>query len=428
MKGRLLVSLILLIAASSGYVQARDLLIRNARVYTLTDQGILDNADIYIKEGKISAVGSDLPSTADSDVIEAAGKQVTPGLVNSYTHIGIVEIDLVAQTADEATLDIQFSASYAVAPAINPNSTLIPQNRINGLTYAVVAPESGHHVFAGQGAIIQLGDPDSMLINGSVAVFANYGGAAELLAGGSRAAAYAKLRQSLLDAREYAANEKAVRKGEWREFTLPLHDLAALVPVVAGGKALVVSTHRASDIRAMLTLKQEIVFKLIIAGATEAWMVADDLAAAGVPVIIDPMANVPLDFDRLGARLDAAARLHEAGVTLLFRGVDYMGTHSAYLVRQAAGNAAAYGLPPIEAIKAMTLNPATVFGFDDQSGSIVAGKSADLVIWDGDPLELLTRAETVIIGGAVMPKVSRATRLRDRYRELKSNVPSYYNR
>lgn len=428
MRGRFFL-LLLMAGAAPGQAQAGELLIRNAQVYTLEEPPVLTATDIYIKDGRIAALGAGLSPDGAPKVIDATGKQVTPGLVNSYTHLGIVEIDLVAETADTATIDPQFSASYSVAPAFNPRSTLIPENRIHGVTHAVVAPESGHHVFAGQGFVMRLDHPDPMILSERAALFANYGGPpSELLAGGSRAAAYAKLRQSLLDAKEFDANRVAVREGRWREFVLPLHDLEALVPVVKGDRLFVVSVHRASDIQAILQLKKELGLDLVLAGTSEAWMVANDIASAGVPVIIDPMANLPGDFDRLGARLDAATRLHEAGVTLLFCGVDFMGTHSAFLVRQAAGNAAAHGLPPVEAIKAMTLNPARVFGFADQFGSIAPGKTADLVIWDGDPLELLTRAEAVVIDGEVIPMVSRSTRLLHRYRDLGDSRRLFYRR
>jgi imidazolonepropionase-like amidohydrolase len=360
--------------------------------------------------------------------IEAPGGSVTPGLFNAYTHLGVVEIDQVAETVDQATLDPLFSASFRVAPALNPRSTLVAQNRIHGLTHAVVAPEAGHHVFAGQGAVVRLGGPEGFTLDASVAVFASYGSSGGHFAGGSRAAAYAKLRQSLADAREFAANRAAVLRGDWRDFALPLHDLEALVPLLGGRKPLVVTSHRASDMQALLDLKREFALRLVIAGASEAWLIAGQLAAAGVPVIIDPMANVPESFDRLGARLDNAALLHAAGVPLLFRGVDFMGTHAAWLVRQGAGNAAAHGLPPVEAIRAMTRTPAEVFGMADRFGSIAPGRAADLVIWDGDPLEVTTRATAVLIDGEVVPMVSRATRLRDRYLDLDSPTPFGFRR
>ena len=217
--------------------------------------------------------------------------------------------------------------------------------------------------------------------------------------GGSRASSYLKMQQALADTQEYEANRHAVRTGNWRDLSLEVHDLEALIPVIAGNLPLVVTVHRASDINVLLELKKQFGFKLVIAGASEAWRVADKLAREDVAVIIDPMANLPIDFDQLAARLDAAALLDAAGVTVLFTGVDFRHTHSAFLVRQAAGNAVAYGMDRTAALKAMTLNPAIVFGFADKAGSLEPGKQANLVIWDGDPFEIMTLAEQVIVKG-----------------------------
>ena len=411
---------------SSNY--ANDILIKNARIYTLTDKGTIDNGFILVKDGLIKRVGEHADFDFDGKVIDAAGKSVTPGLVNAYTHIGLVEIYAVSQSLDISTEDLLFGPSFQIAPAINPYSTVIPHNRIHGLTHALVVPEPGHQVFAGQGATVRLNDSGSIILNDSVAVFANFAAAGSKLTGGSRAAAYAKIRQSLIDALDYKLNRSKIASGNWREYFLPLHDLEALIPVISGEKLLVVTAHRASDIRVLLKLQAEFDLRLVIAGASEGWLVAKELAAANVPVIIDPMANLPRDFDRLAARLDSAARMQEAGVTVLFTASDLMATHAAYRVRQAAGNAVAYGMPVTEAIKAMTLNPAQVFGFANRFGSIESGKDADLVIWDGHPLELLTRADNVIMGGREMPMVSRATRLRDRYRDPSTDYPPAYQK
>ena len=419
---------ILLLILCAGPARADPILVRDATVYTLADAGTLENTDIYINDGVITAIGAGLPAGPGVEIIEAGGRPVTPGLINPYTYLGIVEISAVEETVDVETEDELFSASYAIAPAINPASSVLPQNRIHGLTLAIVAPDSGHHVFAGQGAAIHLVRSGPVLLDGSVAVYAVYGSRSGRHAGGSRAAAYARLRYALLDTREYLANREAVRRGEWRDLTLPVHDLESLVPVVEGDKPLVVDVQRASDIRSLLELKREFDLNLVIAGAAEAWMAADALAAAGVPVILDPLANLPGSFDRLGARLDAAARLHAAGVKLLFADFVSTGAHNPYLVRQSAGNAAAHGLPPIEALRAMTRNPAETFGLAGRFGTIEVGKSADLVLWDGDPLEIMTRAERVIIGGEAIPMVSRATRLRERYRDLDSAMPYIYRK
>jgi imidazolonepropionase-like amidohydrolase len=411
---------------SSNY--ANDILIKNARIYTLTDKGTIENGFILVKDGKIENVGAHADFDFNGKVIDAKGKSVTPGLVNAYTHIGLVEIYQVSQSLDISTEDKLFGPSFQIAPAINPYSTVIPQNRIHGLTHALVVPEPGHQVFAGQGASIRLHDSGSIILNDSVAVFANFAANGSKLTGGSRAAAYAKIRQSLIDALDYKLNRSKIASGNWREYFLPLHDLEALMPVINGEKPLVVTAHRVSDIQVLLKLKSEFDLRLVIAGASEGWLVAKELADAKVPVIIDPMANLPRDFDQLAARLDSAARMQAEGVTVLFTGIDFMATHAAYQVRQAAGNAAAYGMPVTEAIKAMTLNPAKVFGFANRFGSIEAGKDADLVVWDGHPLELLTRVDRVIMGGKEVSMVSRATRLRDRYRHRGSDYPPAYQK
>ncbi len=408
---------------------AADVLIQNAKVYTATDAGLIENGSILIREGRIAAVGEQVEAGPDAMRIDASGKQITPGLVNSYTRLGLLEINLIAQTVDATTKDEQYSASFAIAAGINPYSTLIPYNRTHGLTQAIVVPGSGHHLFAGQGAAIRLSDdPDMVVIDDSVAVFANFGSAGGEMAGGSRAAAYIKMRHALLDAREYGKNRQAIRTGKWRTLSLPLHDLAALLPVLNASKPFVVKVEKASDIKKMLDLAQEFQLNLVLAGATEGWMVAAEIARAGVPVILNPMANLPANFDRLGARFDNARLLHEAGVKILLSRMNFiMETHAAHLVRQAAGNAVSYGLPIEEAIKAMSLYPAQVFGFAERFGSIEPGKQADLVIWSGDPLELLTRAEQVIIAGQMLPMVSRSTRLGERYRKLDAE-PSFIYR
>jgi imidazolonepropionase-like amidohydrolase len=406
---------------------AAELLVKGARLYTLTDAGIIEDGDIYIRDGIIENIGIGLQAGESVRVIDAAGKQVTPGLINASSQLGLVEISAVSDSVDVETEDMHYSASFTITPAINPSSSAIPHNRIHGLTHAVLAPSFGHHVFAGQGAVIRL-DMSSSVINGSVAVYARFDSTAGEFAGGSRAAAFTKIRQAFLDTREFSDNRDAVRRGEWREFSLPINDLEALVPVVFNIKPLVVTSHRASDIRTLIGLKNEFGLKMIIAGATEAWMLADELSVAGIPVIMDPMANLPRNFDRLGARLDAAARLQAAGVKVLF--TDYVTSSplSPYLVRQSAGNAAAYGMDRIEAIKAMTIYPAEVFGFAGRYGSIEEGKVADLVIWNGDPLEIMTGADVVLMNGEVIPMVSRSTRLRDRYRDLDSDVPFIFRK
>jgi imidazolonepropionase-like amidohydrolase len=410
-------------------LSANDILIQDARIYTSADAGIIDNGDIYIKDGIITEIGSGLEMPLNTTVINGNGMQITPGLITAHSQLGLVEISAVSDTVDVRTKDKLYSASYNISTAFNPSSSAIPHNRIHGLTRAIIAPSFGHHVFAGQGAAIGLNDSESSpVLNNSVAVYARFDSSASEYAGGSRAAAYTKIRQSLLDTREFIENESKVLSGDWRELSLPVHDLQALIPVITGDKPLVITSHRASDIRTLLKLKEEFGLSMVIAGASEAWMVATELSAANVSVIMDPLANLPSNFDRLGARLDSAARLQLAGVKLLFANYVSATPHNPYLVRIAAGNAVAYGMSAIEAIKSMTIYPAETFGFADKFGSIEIGKLADLILWDGDPLELLTSAEHVIINGEILPMVSRSTRLRDRYRDLQDEQPFIYRK
>jgi imidazolonepropionase-like amidohydrolase len=419
--------LMLVAIVATGAARAADLLIENARLHTLGPLGTIERGSILIEAGKIVAVGEQL-SAAGAQVIDASGMQVTPGLMDAQTQLGLVEISGVSASVDYITEDHKFGPSFTIAEALNPWSTLIPYNRAHGLLRAIVAPLSGHEVFAGQGAAIRLGSPENFVSDASVAVFASIGGANSQFAGGSRAAAFASLRRALLDAQDFAGHRELVYAGKWRDYSRSIYDLDALVPLLSGEKVLVVNAHRRSDLLALIGLKKEFQLRMVIAGASEAWLLAEELAQAQVPVIIDPMANVPVDFDQLGARLDAAARLARAGVTVMFSAPGFMNTSSAHLVRQGAGNAAAYGMPVEVALKAMTLNPATVFGFADRFGTIEPGKDADLVVWDGDPLELLTSAHKVIVEGRLMPMVSRASRLRDRYRVLDTDLPHAYRK
>ena len=304
------------------------------------------------------------------------------------------------------------TASLKVADAFNPNSTLLPHNRTHGLTHALSVPEANTGLFAGQVSLIELGN-QPRVIHDSVAVAMDFTEHGVSLAGNSRAAAMAVLRQNLADTIDFAANKRAAMAGERRDYSLSLADLEALEPVVSGAKPLIVSTHRASDISAMLALANDYGLTLIFRGATEGWMVADAIAAAKVPVIMDPIYNLPVSYESLGARLDNAKLLADAGVTLVFTGMG-SSTHNAHLVRQSAGNAVANGLDKLAAIAAMTVTPAQLFNAN-VSGEIKLGAVADLVMWGGDPLEMTSEAELVIIDGDVVPMASRSLQLRDRY-------------
>ena len=401
---------LLVLTLVSTLATASSILIKDADIYA--SSGLLVKTNLYIKNGKIAAIGAQSPATADIE-IQGLGKSITAGLFNSSTQLGTVEVSAIEQTVDFYSENETVTASLRIADVFNPRSTLIPHNRVHGLTHGLLIPESGTHLFAGQVALVQLGNQPKV-IHPSLAVALDFTERGISLMGGSRAAALVQLRQALDDAKDFSRNRKAALAGDHRDYVLSYADLAALEPVVNGTKPLLVRTNRASDISVILELAKNFQLQLILSSALEGWMVADEIAKAQVPVIIDPIHNLPNSYESLGARLDNAKLLADAGVKLLFTGMDWHNTHNAYLVRQSAGNAVANGLDKSVAIAAMTTNPAQLFNAP-VTGDIAIGDIADLVLWGGDPLELTSEAELVMIEGEIIPMKSRSLQLRDRY-------------
>ena len=401
---------LLVLTLVSTLATASSILIKDADIYA--SSGLLVKTNLYIENGKIAAIGAQSPATADLE-IQGLGKSITAGLFNSSTQLGTVEVSAIEQTVDFYSENETVTASLRIADVFNPRSTLIPHNRVHGLTHSLLIPESGTHLFAGQVALVQLGNQPKV-IHPSLAVALDFTERGISLMGGSRAAALVQLRQALDDAKDFSRNRKAALAGVHRDYVLSYADLAALEPVVNGTKPLLVRTNQASDISTILELAKNFQLQLILSSALEGWMVADEIANAQVPVIIDPIHNLPNSYESLGARLDNAKLLADAGVKLLFTGMDWHNTHNAYLVRQSAGNAVANGLDKSVAIAAMTTNPAQLFNAP-VTGDIAIGDIADLVLWGGDPLELTSEAELVMIEGEVIPMESRALQLRDRY-------------
>lgn len=401
--------------------------ITGARLHTLGPSGVIDNGTIVIRDGRIEAVGANLDVPRDAQRIDAAGKIVTPGLYDAYSYIGVVEVSLVVETNDRVQSGARYTASFRVADAINPRSTLIPVNRIEGITRAVVTPavaaESFSSPVAGLGSVIHLGGVEDYLVARDAALYVHLGEEGAALAGGARGLTLMRLREALQDARDFSEHRGAFETRARRQYSASRPDLEALAETLDGERPVVVSVDRASDIRTALRLADEFGLKLVVAGGAEAWMEADRLAAAQVPVILDPMENLPDHFESLGATLENAARLHAAGVTVAFATGE---SHNARNMRQAAGNAVAYGLPWDAALAAMTVNPARIFGLEGATGSLQTGKDADLVVWDGDPLEVTSAAERVFIRGRDIPMVSRHTLLRDRYGNDAGPLPPQY--
>ncbi len=407
-KRAILVAALLLAPALAG---AQDFLIRGARVHTAGDAGTLAKADILVQDGRIAAVGSDLAAPAGSAVIEASGRPVTPGLFGGIAQIGLEEVNLEPSTYD-AELKLAAPAwqhmwrpEFDVTPAFNPRSNVLGVTRIEGVTWSTIAPLAADTVIIGQGAAVTLDGRFDAALPGSRTLFVNWGSAAHDASGGSRAAQYMLFDQAIREVREPGSSGSAA-------LLLP-EGRAALKAYLAGGR-VVFHVERASDIREVVRFAKARGMRPVIAGGAEAWIVARELAEAGVPVILDPLANLPDDFDRLGARLDNAKLLHEAGVRIAFTQDDSFHLRKS---RQLAGNAVAHGLPWEAALAALTSAPADIFGIGTTHGRIAPGQAADLVLWSGDPLEVTTVAEQVWIAGSPVAMRSRQTELRDRYLE-----------
>ncbi|NND59158.1 MAG: amidohydrolase family protein [Gammaproteobacteria bacterium] len=411
----------------SGPVAAETIAITGATIHTLGDIGTIEDGTIVIDDGVITAIGAAVEIPTDARTISARNSVVTPGLFDPISYLGIVEISLVDNTVDHRQHGTRYSAAFDVAPAINPRSTLIPINRIEGVTRAMVAPapaSDGGSLISGLGAIMNLSGRDNYVEQPRAALFVHLGERGAGLSGGSRAAALLSLREALEDARDYANNRGAYDSGRRRDYALSRYDLEALQPVLDGEIPMVVTVNRASDIEQVLQLAEDERIDVVIRGGAEAWLVADQLAEAGVPVITDPTRNLPSAFESLNASLESAARLDAAGVTVAF---SISESHNARNLRQLAGNAVANGMDYEAALRAVTVTAADIFA-SRGGGPLEVGQRAELVVWDGDPLEVTSFADAVYIDGQEIPMRSRQTLLRDRYLELDTEWPHAYPR
>ncbi len=402
------------VSAAPRYTAAQVIAIRGGTVHTVSGAAI-PNGTVVIQDGRIIAVGANVQIPAGARVIDATGKVVTPGLFDSSTGLGVVEVGAEQNTVDRSTSLSFMTAGFEIAYGINPLNTLIPIARVEGITRAVVVPGNGSGMFAGMGAIIDLhGDRlDDILVTETNAMYAVLGERGAGYAGGSRAAAIAQLRGAMEGALEFAA-DPAMYRELWRDDEqMSRRDLMALAPVARGELPLVIQAHRASDLLTALRLKSDFGVNVILSGALEGWMVAGDIAAANVPVIMNPMTNLPR-FESLGASYENAARLHEAGVTVILASFD---AHNVRNIRQAAGMAVSYGMPHDAALRAVTAAPAELWGLVD-SGTLEPGKVGDVVVWSGDPFEVTTFAEHVLIDGVEVPQTSRQRALFEKYRSL----------
>lgn len=405
--------------AVHGPANAETVAIVNAHILTPGPVGEVPRGTIVLRDGLIVEAGAEVAVPPGARIVDAQGGRVTPGLIAVDTALGLIEVSSVEGTMDRSTSHSEISAAFDVQYGLNPDSTLLPVARLGGITRAIVMPgyENGEEArelpFAGQAAMISLAEGTSLLFKPGLGMVLELGEDGAARAGGSRAAEFVQLRSILDNVRLYRARRPAYDSAALRDLGLSRADLEALVPVLEGRMPLIVSVHRAADIRQVLEFAREYQLRIIIDGADEGWRVAGEIAAARVPVLLNPTSNIPASFEQLGATLRNAALLEAAGVEIAISGND--AGHRARDMRYNAGVAVSRGLPYSAAIEAMTLAPARIFGVDDQLGSIAPGKRADLVIWDGDPLEPLSQPVAIIIDGREQPLQSRALELRDRY-------------
>lgn len=417
-----------------GPAAAQDVAITGGRV--LTGTSVIENGTVVIRNGRVVSVGTGA-APAGLRTIDARGQIVTPGFVAVDSGLGGSEVGSVRGSNDLSNNANTLSAAFDLSYGLDPWSFTLPVARLGGVTRAVVTPQhagsggghshddsdfagAGHGgyqspgLFAGQAAVIKLGGAD-ILVKPRVAMVAPFGEAGKGVAGGARGAEFVLFKETLAEVRLYARNKAAYDRAALRDLSLSRADLEALIPVANGAMPLIVSVNRAADIQQVLRLAREEGVRVILDGAAEGWLVADEIAAAKVPVLLHPITNLPGNFEMRAARMQNAAALNAAGVVIAIKGNEGS-THRARDIRYNAGNAVSHGLPFAAAIQAITVNPARIFGFDGQFGELKPGAAGDVVVWSGDPLEPLSQPSAVFIDGVEQPLQARNLLLRDRYR------------
>ncbi len=391
----------------------------------------IERGTVVFSGSRVVAVGRNIIVPKGTTIIDASGKWVTPGIVAGFSRIGLAGVDAVDASNDSVANTSPFNASLDIASAVNPDVAAIAVNRAAGVTRAVISPDAGNAIFGGQGAVIDTGaDPDP-ITRAKAFQFVEFGEAGARLAGGSRPALFAAFRNALTEARD-------VQMGRLREDSLLKRaDAMALVAVVTGQTKLLVHVESATDILAVLGLKREYpALDLVLVGVTEGWRVASQIAAAKVPVIASAVNDLPSSFEQIAATQSNVGRMKAAGVLVAIGMIDDNDTRQAMHAAQYAGNLVALtrvpgatGLNWNDAFAAITSKPAQVMGMGADIGSLATGKRADVVIWDGDPLEGTTGVEAVWIDGVKQPLETRQTRLRARYATPKEGpLPKAFDR
>lgn len=392
---RLLIGLLI---APSAF--ADSVLVTNANLMSMGPLGTQHGVSVLIEDDVIADIGTNITTAADT-VIDANGAIVTPALFAGATATGLVEVNAVRESADGSmsdTKDNTVQVGFDVRDAYSPLSSVVGVTRVEGFGYSLLMASGGQYSVAGRGSLVDF-DGGFESFNGSDVLFIDVGGYAADKVGGSRAAHWMLLDGIMADLK---------RRSSEREY-LSQSGKEHLKELTKNG-VFVFSANRAADIRKVISFSNEYRLNSVITGGREAWLLADELAAADIPVMVNGLDNLPSNFDALGSRLDNAALLHDAGVQVLFTSGE---THNARKVRQGAGTAVAHGMPHEAAIEAMTTAASRVFG--GRVRALEVGNRADMVIWSGDPLEVTSYATSVILKGEVTSMATRQSKLLERY-------------
>jgi imidazolonepropionase-like amidohydrolase len=462
------ISALLLLAAAPAAAQT--IAITGGNVALGDGSQPIQGGTVLIRDGRIVAAGPAVTVPANATIIDARGKWVTPGIVAGFSRLGLSEIDLSGGVRDDSAEAGPFSAAIDVAPGVNPTYSTIAINRADGVTRALVAPDVAKNIFAGQGAVIDLGADLEPITRARSFQFVELGEAGAGSAGGSRPSAFILFRNALREANELRRFSSPIRSSpdrqrvpdpfepileqpvvrnpnESREYgpdarrsedvLLTRFDAAAVVPVLQGRQPLLVHVERARDILNVLGLKRDYPsLRIVLVGATEGWMVADRIAAARVPVIASALNDLPSSFEKIAATQSNVGRMAGAGVHVAIGMINEDETRNLFNQRQYAGNLVALndvpgatGVPWGEALAMVTSRAAEAIGMGREIGSLAPGRRADVVIWSDDPLQVTSHAEMVLIDGVQQPLETRQTKLRDRYRDLERGVlPEAYRR
>ena len=446
------------LALVAAPVAAQDVAITGATVALGDGSEPVENATVVVRGGRVVAAGAGVAVPDGVPVLDGSGTWVTPGLFASMTQLGIYDVEAVDESNDVSASGSPFNAALDVAPVINPNSQDVLISRAGGVTRASVAPSAGASIFGGQGAVINTGVGYDPVVSPRAFQVVELGERGARLAGGSRTSVHALLRNALREASNYGVDAALTGRSERNpvrtgddlpidprltgraerdaDVLLTRFDAAALVPVVNGQQKLYVKVERASDILSAIALKVEFPdLDMVLVGATEGWLVADRIAATGVPVIAAALRDLPASFEQLAATQSNLGRLVDAGVSVAIGLYDSSGDHPRNLPQQAGNMVALNGVPGAtgmswgEAFAAITSVPAAIAGMESRAGVLAQGAHGDLVVWDGDPLELSSAPVRVYIDGVEQPLENHQTRLRDRYRTLdESELPRAYER